>query len=56
MYHLPKYLARLLKTFSKSQYTVKDTIDFTKKITKVMKRQKVVTDMSNRKIRELLYL
>ena len=33
-YHLPKYLVQLLKPLSKSQYTLKNTKEFTKKIRK----------------------
>ena len=39
-YHLAKYLAQLLKTLSESQYTVKSTKEFTKKI----KKQKIPKD------------
>ena len=39
-YHLPKYLAQLLKPLSKSQYTLKSTKEFTKKI----KKQKIPKD------------
>ena len=34
MYHLAKYLTQLLKHLSESQYTVKNTKEFTKKIRK----------------------
>ena len=39
-YHLAKYLAQLLKPFSESQYTVKNTKEFTKKI----RKQKIPKD------------